>query len=392
MTDTNPAVEAAAEKLKEALKSQLAGTATKEELKALDAQFTKALEDKVLSLDDVQSIVKDAVAEHIKSAGVRPTIDRTWKDHPEKAGHFLRTIVLPSDAQFKAQVQHGIFKATLDQATDVAGAPVAGYETTYALAQGNPYRQDVTVIPMSAGTARLPVLNALTFTRTKSSNVPDKTPQGNANTALAFRPLNADLVEALIQVGNPTMEDLPGIRSAVEGELMQRYATNQAIDITANIKSSANGSGGITAVPTGAAAALPAATAAVDKAADMVAAVSAPYRMGAVWHISRAFEAVLNIARSSANGEYAFNPAMGVMTLLGYPVRVNDSLEDGGTASDISAVFGSFRNGIALGERATLDIEDNPYTTPGHRTFYAMGRDGNVVWHPEALVALSTGT
>ena len=87
---------------------------------------------------------------------------------------------------------------------------------------------------------------------------------------------------------------------------------------------------------------------------------------------------------------YNFNPTMGLMTLWGFPVHVNDHCEDGGTANDVTCLFGNFRRGLGCGERVTLEVKVYEQTLPGALTFFARTRFAPAVNDPRAIIGLRT--
>ena len=65
------------------------------------------------------------------------------------------------------------------------------------------------------------------------------------------------------------------------------------------------------------------------------------------------------------------------MKLLGYPVDINDHIDDGTGADEIAVYFGNFRRGLILAEHRMLTIA-NEYreTRPGACTFFSAGPHG----------------
>ena len=163
----------------------------------------------------------------------------------------------------------------------------------------------------------------------------------------------------------------------------------------AALKTSAASSaaGSIQTITTGVNDALPTATNIVGKLADLKAELGSPYRMGSRWQISRAVESLLHKAKTAAAGDWYFDPVNGIMKLLGYPVDINDHIDDGTGANEIAVYFGNFRRGLILAEHRMLTIA-NEYreTRPGACTFFSQGRTAGHVWDGAAVVALLEGT
>ena len=124
---------------------------------------------------------------------------------------------------------------------------------------------------------------------------------------------------------------------------------------------------------------------------DLIEATPAAYRMGAILSISRSVEGLLSQHQASSGG-YAFNAALGVMTVHGYPVYVSDHLEMGGAGGQVSALFGNFRRGLILAESEMLIIGDTyEQTRPGAVTFFSEGRAKGSVRDFNAISGLITG-
>ena len=368
-----------AKAMKDAFVKMLEGYATTADMEKFQTEITE----KMISRDDVLAACKSAVEEHF-AATPDPTKEAEWEDKGQ-AG-FKKSIALPTMKQYMGQVRHGHLVAKSNVAGNITGAPEGAIDVTAAMAAGNPFREDVMVMQMAEGVVKIPILPPQMFHISEPGAVVGGNPRrAAAELEASSTDLVAVLAEALAEIGEPAMEDLPGIRGVIEYEYTQRYSTAQAARIFAKIKA-----GNFVKVKTGVAAGLPTKANIIAKVSEVIESVATPYRMGAVWHISRSVESLLNQANAGTNGDFAFNPSIGVRTLMGYPVRVNDNLEDGKAAARVSAVFGNFRQGIILGERRSLDLTDNPYTKPGYRTFYGSGRFEAGEWHKEALAQLVT--
>ena len=62
-------------------------------------------------------------------------------------------------------------------------------------------------------------------------------------------------------------------------------------------------------------------------------------------------------------------------TLLTYPIRVNDYLDDGGTENDISAWHGNFMQALVIGMHRYFEVRDAyEQTAPSMVTLYAFLR------------------
>lgn len=89
-----------------------------------------------------------------------------------------------------------------------------------------------------------------------------------------------------------------------------------------------------------------------------------------------------------ASSDYTFNQALGLNMLRGYPVVISDHMEDGDTASDVSAMFGNVRKFLITITRESMVFEQNPYARTGSMTFFARHRFVPMVWDDKACVGL----
>lgn len=137
-------------------------------------------------------------------------------------------------------------------------------------------------------------------------------------------------------------------------------------------------------VPSGAAGAFGANPA--DRLIDLVHALRAPYRQGAVWVMNSNTLATIRKFKDST-GNFIWQPGLGAgaaATLLGYPVVEADAMPDI-AANSLSIAFGQFRSGYTITERGGTTILRAPYSNKPFVHFYATRRVGGAVVNSEAI-------
>lgn len=141
-------------------------------------------------------------------------------------------------------------------------------------------------------------------------------------------------------------------------------------------------------VPVGAAADFPA-TNPQDKLLDLVHALRAPYRQGAVWVMNSATLAKIRKFKTS-DGAFVWQPGLVTGqpdTLLGYPVVESEDMPDI-TANTTPIAFGNFKAGYLVAERSETNILRDPYSNKPYVNFYATKRIGGAVSNSEAIKLL----
>lgn len=140
-------------------------------------------------------------------------------------------------------------------------------------------------------------------------------------------------------------------------------------------------------VPTGAAASF--GTNPQDRLIELVHALRAPYRQGAVWLMNTQTLSAIRKFKSN-DGSFLFQQGMvagAPSTLLGYPVVEAPDMPDisqGGNA----IAFGNFKLGYVIAERAEITLLRDPYTNKPFVHFYACKRVGGTVVNSEAIKLL----
>jgi HK97 family phage major capsid protein len=74
-------------------------------------------------------------------------------------------------------------------------------------------------------------------------------------------------------------------------------------------------------------------------------------------------------------------------TLLGYPVYTCDAMSQPGTDNFI-VLFGNWKRGYLIADRAGMQITVDPYTNPGYTRFYVRKRVGGCILNNDAIKAL----
>jgi HK97 family phage major capsid protein len=123
-----------------------------------------------------------------------------------------------------------------------------------------------------------------------------------------------------------------------------------------------------------------------DRLVDLVQALRAPYRQGAVWVMNSATLARIRKFKTS-DGAFIWQPSLGAgigNTLLGYPVIESEDMPDI-AANSLSIAFGNFSAGYLIAQRSETNILRDPYTNKPFVNFYATKRIGGTVTNSEAI-------
>lgn len=141
-------------------------------------------------------------------------------------------------------------------------------------------------------------------------------------------------------------------------------------------------------VPVGAASDFPS-TNPQDKLLDLVHALRAPYRQGAVWVMNSATLAKIRKFKTS-DGAFVWQPGLVTGqpdTLLGYSVVESEDMPDI-AANTTPIAFGNFKAGYLVAERSETNILRDPYSNKPYVNFYATKRIGGAVSNSEAIKLL----
>lgn len=123
-----------------------------------------------------------------------------------------------------------------------------------------------------------------------------------------------------------------------------------------------------------------------NRLVDLVHALRAPYRQGAVFVMNSATLAAIRKFKTD-DGAFLWQPALAEGrpdTLLGYPVVEAEDMPDV-AANSYSIAFGNFRAGYLIAERAETQILRDPFTNKPFVHFYAVKRVGGAVVNSEAI-------
>ena len=119
---------------------------------------------------------------------------------------------------------------------------------------------------------------------------------------------------------------------------------------------------------------------------ELVHALRAPYRQGAVWVMNSATLATIRKFKT-ADGAFIWQPGLAAGQpdmLLGYPVIEAEDMPDISPGS-LSIAFGNFKAGYLIAERGETAILRDPFTNKPYVHFYATRRIGGAVSNSEAI-------
>ena len=132
-----------------------------------------------------------------------------------------------------------------------------------------------------------------------------------------------------------------------------------------------------------------AATNASDAIVDLVYALDAPYRAGAVFVMnSKTAGAVRKM--KDADGRFLWSDGLAAAEparLMGYPVLVAEDMPEI-DAGAFAIAFGDFRSGYTIAERPDLRVLRDPFSAKPHVLFYATKRVGGGVSDFKAIKLL----
>lgn len=130
-----------------------------------------------------------------------------------------------------------------------------------------------------------------------------------------------------------------------------------------------------------------------DKVIDLVFALKAGYRRGAVWLMnSKTIAATRKLKDGQGNYLWQQSVIAGQPDLLlGYPVEAAEDMPDI-TANSLSIAFGNFQRGYTVVDRHPMRMLRDPYTAKPHVLFYTYRRVGGDVMNFEAIKFLKFST
>ena len=376
------------ENIEELKKEIVATIASKADIEKVDELRTQLKNMESLLNDKFENLETDIttkIASQIEIQKTNPIDDllAPWKETEDKK--FSRTM----NWDLKSRLERAsITKAYLDS-TNVTGGIQEAIDPWHSLVQGNPLRNYQRVYPVMGGTVTIPKLDAITFSKEADVPAAARNAQGGISGG-AVQIIDNWVSES--QFSEPALEDVPNLDNQIEMEHLQQWGAVQGSEAAAKLKASvvAAGANTIQQVTTGVAAALPPKANVISKMADLSAAVGSRYAQspGAIYAVSRELEAAIKAANDS--NIYAFNIAMGVTTLYGYPLIRNDNFDSGGAANEVSGYFGNFMYALYLVERQMLRLDRFMETKPGAVTYFARGRFSQFVVDTGAVAGLIT--
>jgi HK97 family phage major capsid protein len=130
-------------------------------------------------------------------------------------------------------------------------------------------------------------------------------------------------------------------------------------------------------------------TAPQDKLLDLLHALRAPYRNGAVWVMNSKTLSTIRQFKTT-DGAMMWQPGLTAAqpdTLLGYPVIEAEDMPDI-AANALPIAFGNFKAGYIIAERGETAILRDPFTNKPFVHFYATKRLGGAVSNSEAIKLL----
>lgn len=134
-------------------------------------------------------------------------------------------------------------------------------------------------------------------------------------------------------------------------------------------------------------------TAPESKLIDLVFAMKAALRQGAVWMMNSATLAAVRKFKS-ADGSFLWQAGIvdgQPSRLLGYPVVEAEDMPDIG-AGAFPIAFGNFKAGYLIAERTATTILRDPYTNKPYVQFYATRRVGGQLLDSDAIKLLKIST
>ena len=369
-------------KIADAVKADIAEAANK----ALEVKAKAIVEDVLQQMrgkfEEADEAMKTAIADRVKSAlealperrlrTKSSPFDLEWKEKSPGSGESYTSIDLPRT------------KYHLDAST-ITGAPEEAMSAYYALTAGNPMREYITVQQISSGTLHVPIVASIPFRAVNAIPTSGAIAQTAGDGALSS--VTAELANYIANsfLSVPAVQDIPQLREAIAEEMLMGWGTTQGEVCFNAVHSKAK------KTVTGQAAKLPTTANITAKLQEMIGAIEPQYLVGASWQIGQALHARIMAGTLGSGAGYDFDPALGVRTIEGYPVRLNGHFEAGSTADDVSGAFGNFRRGVVLVEHSIVTIADEyMQTRPGSITFHGNGRCAAVVRDANAVTRLET--
>jgi len=154
--------------------------------------------------------------------------------------------------------------------------------------------------------------------------------------------------------------------------------------------------GSVQYIFTGASGAFPTSSATVNPAdilVDVVSAMRAQYRDGAVWLMNRATAGICRKLKD-AEGRHVWVDSLVLgapAVLLGYPVEIDEQMPDVG-ADALAIAFANLAKAYTVIEQPGVKFLSDPYTAKPNVVLYSYRRIGGGLNNPEAVKLLKFGT
>ena len=126
-----------------------------------------------------------------------------------------------------------------------------------------------------------------------------------------------------------------------------------------------------------------------DKLIDLVAAIKAGYRQGAVWLMAKSLVADVRKFKDTTNS-YLWQPSLQAgmpSTLLGFPVYEDENMP-AKASNSYSVAFGNFKRAFTIVDRTGMSMLRDPYTAKPYVVFYARRRVGSMLVDSNAVKVL----
>ena len=340
-------------------------------IQQMQGKFEQADEAMKEQIADRVKAALEALPERTRRTKTNP-FDLEWKEKSPGSTDSYTSIDLPRT------------KYHID-ASGIDGAPQDAMSAYFALTAGNPMREQITVMQVNAGTMHVPIVASIPFKAVNSIPTTGAVAQVAGEGAISAQTATLTNYIANSWLSVPAVQDIPQLREAIAEEMLMGWGTIQGSNCFDAIHAKGQ------KVTTGGATALPAADKVTGKLTDMIGAIGPQYLLGASWQIGQALHSRIMAATLGSGAGYDFDPALGVRTIEGYPVRLNGHFQKGAAADDVSGVFGNLRRALVLVEHNSLIIADEyEQTRPGAITFHGNGRCQSVVRDATAYSRLET--
>ena len=247
--------------------------------------------------------------------------------------------------------------------TAVTGAPKVSLGLTGAEFAANPVRNLARKFDVSSGNVSIP-----RKTGDHGANVANSSNKGSAvsgSAAVEELTILAKTIRARSDITIEAAADIIGFDQYWSQDMLDEVAVKEAQEHVSAIE-------GLTNSVTAAAAT----ELSFDDFGNLIFSVAPQYRQNGVLMVSTAaMQSLRTLNQSGTGSDLLFDPQTGNFRLFGYQVVENGymaGVEENATV----AAFGNFAKGLTIIDRETATVGRNPFTEPGHWTYYAQMRSG----------------